>query len=119
MLTRVPIVAVLLLAVLALVGGTAEAQQYQMKLQSLLNPGHMAADAEVWFAQEVEKRSNGRIKITFYPAASLGFGGARIMTVVKDGLLLKEIAPDTSVEAVVKATGAALIVPANVGRMAV
>ena len=87
MLTGVPIVAVLLLAVLALVGGTAEAQQYQMKLQSLLNPGHMAADAEVWFTQEVEKRSNGRIKITFYPAASLGFGGARIMTVVKDGLL--------------------------------
>jgi TRAP-type C4-dicarboxylate transport system substrate-binding protein len=85
--TRVPVVVALLLAVLAFVGGTAEAQQYQMKLQSLLNPGHMAADAEVWFAEQVEKRSNGRIKITFYPAASLGFGGARIMTVVKDGLL--------------------------------
>jgi 3-oxoacid CoA-transferase len=42
-----------------------------------------------------------------------------VIEVVRDGLLLKEIAPDTSVEAVVKATGAALIVPANVGRMAV
>jgi TRAP-type C4-dicarboxylate transport system substrate-binding protein len=84
---RVPIAVALLIAVLAFVGGPAEAQQYQMKLQSLLNPGHMAADAEIWFAQEVEKRSKGRIKITFYPAASLGFGGARIMTVVKDGLL--------------------------------
>lgn len=71
----------------ALAAGPAAAQQYQFKLQSLLNPGHMAADAEIWFAQEVEKRSGGKIKITVYPGASLGFGGARIMTVVKDGLL--------------------------------
>lgn len=80
----------LMLAALALVAGWAphaQAQQYQWKLQSLLNPGHMATDAEMWFAQEVEKRSGGRMKITVYSGASLGFGGARIMTVVKDGLL--------------------------------
>jgi TRAP-type C4-dicarboxylate transport system substrate-binding protein len=76
----------IVLTVAAAVAGPAQAQQ-QMKLQSLLNAGHMGTDAEIWFAQEVEKRSNGRIKITVYPGASLGFGGARIMTVVKDGLL--------------------------------
>jgi acetate CoA/acetoacetate CoA-transferase beta subunit len=33
-----------------------------------------------------------------------------VIEVVKDGLLLREIAPDTSVDAVKKATGAELIV---------
>ena len=83
---------VVTLAALALAAGgafpgRAAAQQYQWKLQSLLNPGHMGTDAEIWFAQEVEKRSGGKIKITVYPGGALGFGGARIMTVVKDGLL--------------------------------
>jgi TRAP-type C4-dicarboxylate transport system substrate-binding protein len=81
------LLALVLVLAAAVVTPAADAQQYSMKLQSLLNPGHMAADAELWFTQEVEKRSNGRIKIAFYPGASLGFGGARIMTVVKDGLL--------------------------------
>jgi TRAP-type C4-dicarboxylate transport system substrate-binding protein len=80
------IVALALVAVAVSPGGV-DAQQYQWKLQSLLNAGHMATDAEIWFANEVEKRSGGKIKITVYPGASLGFGGARIMTVVKDGLL--------------------------------
>ena len=66
----------------------ATAQQHQWKLQSLLNPGHMATDAEMWFAQEVEKRTQGKLKVTVYTGASLGFGGARIMQVVKDGLLV-------------------------------
>jgi TRAP-type transport system periplasmic protein len=87
--------AVLTIAALLLAAGlagapgprAAEAQQYHWKLQSLLNPGHMGTDAEIWFAEEVEKRSGGKIKITVYPGAALGFGGARIMTVVRDGLL--------------------------------
>lgn len=74
------------LAVAAL-PSAAHAQKVQWRLQSLLNPGHMAADAEIWFAQEVEKRSKGQMKVTVYTGASLGFGGARIMQVVKDGLL--------------------------------
>jgi TRAP-type C4-dicarboxylate transport system substrate-binding protein len=84
----------LMLAALAVVGvalaawpGAGHAQQYQWKLQSLLNAGHMGTDAEIWFANELEKRSGGKMKVTVYPGASLGFGGARIMTVVKDGLL--------------------------------
>jgi TRAP-type C4-dicarboxylate transport system substrate-binding protein len=81
------IAAALALVAVAASPGAVEAQQYQWKLQSLLNAGHMATDAEIWFANEVEKRSGGKIKITVYPGASLGFGGARIMTVVKDGLL--------------------------------
>ena len=86
----------MMLAALALAGfsvavaarpGVGHAQQYQWKLQSLLNAGHMGTDAEIWFANEIEKRSGGKMKVTVYPGASLGFGGARIMTVVKDGLL--------------------------------
>jgi len=64
----------------------AEAQTV-WKLQSLVNPGHMAADAELWLAQEVEKRTGGKLKITVYTGAALGFAGPRILTVVKDGLL--------------------------------
>ncbi|MET0592186.1 MAG: 3-oxoacid CoA-transferase subunit B, partial [Polyangiaceae bacterium] len=40
-----------------------------------------------------------------------------VIEVVQDGLLLKEIAPDTTVEAVQKATGTKLIVDANVKKM--
>jgi 3-oxoacid CoA-transferase B subunit len=40
-----------------------------------------------------------------------------VIEVVRDGLLLKEIAPDTTVEAVKKATGTQLIVDANVKTM--
>ncbi|MBI1737217.1 MAG: TRAP transporter substrate-binding protein DctP [Candidatus Rokubacteria bacterium] len=85
---RRSMLAVLALGLAAVVAPTpAPAQQHQWKLQSLLNPGHMATDAEMWFAQEVEKRTNGQVKVTVYTGASLGFGGARIMQVVKDGLL--------------------------------
>jgi 3-oxoacid CoA-transferase len=41
-----------------------------------------------------------------------------VIEVVKDGLVLREIAPDTTVEAVKKATGTALLVPADVKTMA-
>ncbi len=84
--TVLPILA--LVALGALAGPTpAGAAQSQWRLQSILNPGHMATDAEIWFAGEVEKRSGGQLKITVYPGASLGFAGPRIMTVVGQGLL--------------------------------
>jgi 3-oxoacid CoA-transferase len=40
-----------------------------------------------------------------------------VVEVVKEGLLLKEIAPDTTVEAVKKATGAPLLVAPDLGKM--
>jgi 3-oxoacid CoA-transferase len=40
-----------------------------------------------------------------------------VIEVTRDGLLLREIAPDTTVEAVKKATGTALVVPADVKTM--
>jgi 3-oxoacid CoA-transferase B subunit len=40
-----------------------------------------------------------------------------VIEVVEEGLLLKEIAPDTTVEAVKKATGAPLMVAADVKTM--
>ena len=77
---------VLSLAVLAL-AGPVQAQQTTWKLQSLLNPGYMGTDAEIWLAQEVEKRTGGKVKVTVYPGAALGFAGPRILTVVGQGLL--------------------------------
>jgi 3-oxoacid CoA-transferase B subunit len=41
-----------------------------------------------------------------------------VIEVMKEGLLLREVARDTTIEAVKKATGAALIVPADVTPMA-
>lgn len=67
---------------------SASAQQVAVwKLQSLLNPGYMGTDAEIWFAQEAERRTGGRVKITVYPGAALGFAGPRILTAVGQGLL--------------------------------
>lgn len=40
-----------------------------------------------------------------------------VIEVVKEGLALREVAPDTTVEAVKKATGTPLIVPADVKTM--
>ena len=40
-----------------------------------------------------------------------------VIEVTADGLVLREVAPDTTVEAVKAATGTALIIPSNVGKM--
>jgi TRAP-type transport system periplasmic protein len=81
-------VTVVLLAALALaVSAPTAGAQTVWKLQSLLNPGYMGTDAEIWFANEVERRSGGKLKITVYPGAALGFAGPRILTVVGQGLL--------------------------------
>jgi 3-oxoacid CoA-transferase B subunit len=40
-----------------------------------------------------------------------------VIEVSPEGLVLREVAPDTTVEAVQKATGTPLIVPASVGKM--
>jgi TRAP-type C4-dicarboxylate transport system substrate-binding protein len=65
----------------------AAGAQTVWKLQSLLNPGYMGTDAETWFANEVEQRTGGKLKVTVYPGAALGFAGPRILTVVGQGLL--------------------------------
>jgi len=77
----------LLAASLLVTAWTPARAQTVWKLQSLVNPGHMAIDAELWLAQEVEKRTGGKLRITVYPGAALGFAGPRILTVVKEGLL--------------------------------
>lgn len=77
----------LLAAFLVLTAWTPAGAQTVWKHHSLTNPGHMTIDAEIWLAQEVEKRTGGKLKITIYPGGALGFAGARILTVVKDGLV--------------------------------
>jgi TRAP-type C4-dicarboxylate transport system substrate-binding protein len=84
--TWIVVLVVLTLVGLAVLPGEGQ-QLAAWKLQSLLNPGYMGTDAEIWFAQEVEKRTGGKVKITVYPGAALGFAGPRIMTAVGQGLL--------------------------------
>lgn len=79
--------AVLLGCVLLLGVWTPADAQTVWKLQSLLNPGYMGTDAEIWFANELERRTGGKLKMTVYPGAALGFAGPRILTVVGQGLL--------------------------------
>jgi len=83
---RIGIVLALAALLGSLTGPPAHAQTV-WKLQSLLNPGYMGTDAEMWFAGEVDKRTGGKLKITVYPGAALGFAGPRILTVVGQGLL--------------------------------
>lgn len=77
----------LLAVVLVLVGSVVDARAAEWKLQSLVNPGHMAADAEIMFAKEVEKRSVGKLKVTVYTGASLGLPGPRALQTVQNRLL--------------------------------
>jgi TRAP-type C4-dicarboxylate transport system substrate-binding protein len=57
------------------------------KFQSLLNPGHMTVDTEIWVSKELEKRSNGDFKMDVFTGGSLGFAGPRNLTTVGQGIL--------------------------------
>lgn len=79
----------LVLAVLLVVSlwTPAQAKDVVWKFQSLLNPGHMATDVELWLAKELEKRTNGKFKIAIFTGGALGFAGPRNLTTVGQGVL--------------------------------
>jgi TRAP-type transport system periplasmic protein len=61
--------------------------QVVWKFQSLLNPGHMAPDAELQLATELEKRTQGKFKIEVFTGTALGFAGPRILGTVGPGIV--------------------------------
>jgi len=52
--------------------GTAGAQNYVLKASTFLPPNHTFQKALVAWGQELEQKSNGRLKLAIYPAAQLG-----------------------------------------------
>lgn len=65
----------------------AQGQQISWKAQTVLNPGHMATDAEFMLAKEFEKRTNGNCKIELFPSVGLGLPPHRMLATVGQGLL--------------------------------
>jgi TRAP-type C4-dicarboxylate transport system substrate-binding protein len=57
------------------------------KFQSLLNPGHITPDVEIWLSKELEKRTEGEFKIQVFLGAALGFAGPRNLMTVGQGVL--------------------------------
>ena len=64
-----------------------QAQEFNWKLQSLLNPGHMAPDAEAWMAKQVEALTGGKFKIQMFYGRGLGFPGQQMLSIVGSGAI--------------------------------
>jgi TRAP-type transport system periplasmic protein len=55
--------------------------------QSLTPKGHLITEAESYFAEEVEKRTKGRIEFDFYSSGGLGIPQADVLSSVGEGLM--------------------------------
>src|SRR5665648_305954 len=71
MLKRISIV-LLLVVILATSSIILAAQEYTLSLASVLPESHPTNAALVYFADQVAKETNGKVKVTFYPAGQLG-----------------------------------------------
>jgi len=56
-----------------------------MNLNAIYGPTSIHTLGAIHFAKLVDKYSNGTVKITVYPGGSLGFKGAELLRVVKEG----------------------------------
>lgn len=65
----------------------AQGQEIVWKCQTVLNPGHMATDSQIMLASEVEKRTNGKLKINMFHGVGLGLPPARMLGTVGAGVL--------------------------------
>ena len=73
------------LAVLTLQTVLAHAQEYTARISGHWPPKHQSAIHAQLFADEVTKRSDGRLKVEFYPSKQLGFGIREVMGAVTSG----------------------------------
>ncbi|MCG6875581.1 MAG: TRAP transporter substrate-binding protein [Betaproteobacteria bacterium] len=75
-------------AALALVAGSAAAQQITLKLHHLLGPKSPAHTQMLTpWARNVEKASGGKVKIEIYPSMSLGGKPPQLINQVRDGVV--------------------------------
>lgn len=84
--TKAGWVTVLSLMIIFLAGSSAWAQQFNWKLATYISPGNKSLGAgHKWWADEIEKRSNGQIKVKIYWADELA-GTKEMMQTVQSGL---------------------------------
>ncbi len=72
MLRSIKTAALSLGAVWLLFAGAATAQTIELKVSHFLPPNHTFQKALLAWGDELEKASNGKLKLTIYPAAQLG-----------------------------------------------
>ncbi|SDL29619.1 TRAP transporter substrate-binding protein [Natronincola ferrireducens] len=53
-------------------GGEAADKEYSLRLATVVNPPHPWVEMAEYFAEELEKRTDGKVKVTVYPSAQLG-----------------------------------------------
>ena len=63
----------------------AQAQEFTARISGHWPPKHQSAIHAQMFADEVTKRSNGRLKVEFFPSKQLGFGIREVMGAVTSG----------------------------------
>jgi len=71
MLKRISVV-LLLVVILATSSIVLSAQEYTLSLASVLPESHPTNAALLYFADQVAKETNGKVKVTVYPAGQLG-----------------------------------------------
>lgn len=49
-----------------------DGEVYELKLSTVVNPPHQWIDMGNYFAEEVEAKTDGKVKVTVYPSAQLG-----------------------------------------------
>lgn len=49
-----------------------EGETFELKLSTVVNPPHQWIDMGNYFAEQVEEKTDGKVKITVYPSAQLG-----------------------------------------------
>jgi TRAP-type C4-dicarboxylate transport system substrate-binding protein len=74
-------------ALAAGLGAAAQAQTIELKVSHFLPPNHTFQKAMVAWADELDKASNGRLKLQIYPAGQLGGGPNRQFDAARNGVV--------------------------------
>jgi TRAP-type C4-dicarboxylate transport system substrate-binding protein len=68
-------------------GGLAQTQTFELKVSHYLPPNHTVQKTLVAWAAELDKLSNGRLKLTIYPSGQLGGGANRQFDSCRNGVV--------------------------------
>jgi len=71
-IVRILLVVLVVVTLLCLIGNAAESPNYHWKINYMYPIGHPIDNDANWIANELNKRSNGRIKLDLYPSSQLG-----------------------------------------------
>ena len=79
------ILSVVMLSSLLLSALMVQGQEYTARISGHWPPKHQSAIHAQMFADEITKRSDGRLKVEFFPSKQLGFGIREVMGAVTSG----------------------------------